>query len=235
MWGLFRKHHYLNGSFNKSADLYLIYWDDTLVGMNSILPLPNGDMKHVVRSHRLVILPDFQGLGIGTKVNDFFGNYFLQRGYRYCMRTTHLRLINHLSNSNQWKPTSNNGKNNETRSTHNQRFKNIMNNDKMSKRVCGSFEFVGENYYELPHKDVYIDKFTNEDLSSIKNYLQELKKHNYVTVYHGDTKDTAVDKICQELGIVVIPMYKNVNGQRTLKKKFARFADTNIEITIPKN
>lgn len=221
MWDVFGKHHYLSNEFNKAASVYLVYWNDTLVAMNSILNVPNGSLKHMFRSHRLVVLPDYQGLGIGTKINDFFGKWFLDKGYRYCMRTTHMKLINHMSSNKCWKPTSNNGKNNMTRCTHNMKYANIMTNQKMLERVCASYEYMGEEYVNKPYKEYYIDKVADKYIEELKNELIKLKEQYFVRIIHGiPTEDDNVDLLAQSLGIVVEPLYQKKNGEYVIKNKY---------------
>ena len=38
-----------------------------------MLCMPSGTSKHSYRGHRLVVLPDYQNLGFGTKINEFLG------------------------------------------------------------------------------------------------------------------------------------------------------------------
>lgn len=229
IWRVFRKHHYLSGDFNKAADLYLIYWDDVLIGMNSVLNLPNGYLKHSFRSHRLVVLPDFQGLGFGTKINDFFGKYYLNKGYRYNMRTTHLRLIKHMEESNEWLPNSNNNKNNITSCIHNQKYSNIMSNDKMLKRVCASYEYVGVEYSKKPLLQLVIDTI-DIDKEEFKEKLLNLKKNNYIQIVHGTTKSyDFIDEVCQELGIIIIPLYEKKNNVYQIRKKYQNSIIQNID------
>lgn len=68
-WPMFRPHHYLTGSLNTSARVFTAYvtlGDDQprLCGFFSILPMMGRAGWR--RGHRTVILPDFQGLGIGN-------------------------------------------------------------------------------------------------------------------------------------------------------------------------
>lgn len=192
-----------------------------MVAMNSILNVPNGSLKHMFRSHRLVVLPDYQGLGIGTKINDFFGKLFLDKGYRYCMRTTHTRLINHMESSEYWKPTSNNGKNNVTRSVHNMKYQNIMTNQRMLERVCASYEYMGEDYDKKPYKEYCIDKVSDEYLDELKEELIKLKEEYFVRIIHGiPTEDDNVDFLAQSLGIVVEPLYQKKDGEYQIKNKY---------------
>ena len=82
--------------------MFLVYWENTLVAMFSTLNLPSGTNKYGYRVHRTVVLPDFQGLGIGTKLLDFFGEWYLSKGEKLYLRSTHLRFANHCINSNKW-------------------------------------------------------------------------------------------------------------------------------------
>ena len=187
--------------------------------MNSILNVPNGNIKNMFRSHRLVVLPDYQGLGIGTRINDFFGKYYLDHGLRYCMRTTHLKLLNYMENNINWSPTTNNNKNNITRSLHNMKYANLMTNQKMLERTCGSYEYVGPNYNNK--KVVVIEQLPLELEDQFKNYLTELKEKFYIIIAHGTTQtNDNVDKIAQSLGIIVDPLYIRKNGKLNKKKKY---------------
>ena len=80
IWRVFREHHYLTKDFNKGAFVYLITLDNKVIGFNSLLNQPSGTTKFAFRTHRLVVLPDYQGLGIGTKFEEFLGDYLLSQG-----------------------------------------------------------------------------------------------------------------------------------------------------------
>ena len=76
IWRVFREHHYLTQDFNKGANVFLLYWNNVLIGINSTLNLPSASLKYAFRTHRLVILPDYQNLGCGTKFEEFIGEYY---------------------------------------------------------------------------------------------------------------------------------------------------------------
>lgn len=131
--------------------MYVVYWGEVLVGMASVLAIPNGTLKFGMRQHRLVVLPDYQGLGFGTKLNDFLAEYFYNEGYKYFIRTTHVRLGSHLSNNIYWKETSSN---NKVRSNSGMNYSLISGctADKGDKRRAYSFEYVGNEYNEKEHQ-----------------------------------------------------------------------------------
>lgn len=59
--------------------------------------------KHATkRITRLVILPDYQGIGLGTKLLNFMGKYLKEKGHMCSINTTAKNLIFALSRSKKW-------------------------------------------------------------------------------------------------------------------------------------
>lgn len=138
-WQIFKDHHYLSGNISNSARCYAAYWGDKLVGFGATMTMPNGYIKNAWRGHRTVILPDYQGMGFGVRLSDAIAQIHLEEGHRYYSRTAHPRMIWYREHSPLWKPTSKHKKL-RTDITH----KNIFNNHYAdNKRICGSFEYVG--------------------------------------------------------------------------------------------
>jgi ABC-type lipoprotein export system ATPase subunit len=108
VWGHFAQYHYLSQSLNKTARCYIAIWDGQLVGMVATMAFPSGTLKEAFREHRLVIHPDFQGLGFGPKLSELVAKHYLDNGKRYFSKTSHPRLGGYRDQSDQWKPTSKN-------------------------------------------------------------------------------------------------------------------------------
>ena len=136
---MFKDHHYLSGKINKTSRCYVAVWGDDVVGFASSITLPNGYLKNAWRGHRTVILPQYQGLGLGVRLSDAIGQIHLNQGLRYFSRTSHPRMILYRENSPLWKPTSKHKKL-RTDVTHKNIFKNYYADNK---RLCGSFEYIG--------------------------------------------------------------------------------------------
>lgn len=175
--------------------MYVCYWGDILVAMCAVLPVPSGNLKHGFRPTRTVVLPDYQNLGIGTRLSEFIGDYYLSKGYKFYYRSSHLRLRDFWENSPYWVATSHNNKKGDLNS-------NFSNKNYKNERICGSYEYMGKNYL-AEHIDIYVDYNDNIDLSLVRSDLKYLKdKGYYITVITGDVKtDNPIDIICQELGI----------------------------------
>lgn len=106
----FAKHHYLTQELNKSAKCFLFYWGDRIVGFCGVLNTPRkGGSNHCAIS-RLVVLPDFQGLGLGTKIANFIGGIFKNEGYELFIVTANPALGVYFDNSDKWMGTSRNHK-----------------------------------------------------------------------------------------------------------------------------
>lgn len=142
IWPLFRQHHYLDGNINRSARCWLALWDGIPVGFASALRFPNGNFTNGWREHRTVILPDYQGLGVGVRLSDAVAKIFLTEGFRYFSKTAHPRLGEYRNTSPSWKPTSKNGRSRqdykEFRGTKEDGHKHRHIN-----RVCYSHEYIG--------------------------------------------------------------------------------------------
>ena len=136
---MFKDHHYLDGNINRAARCYIGIWEDRIVAFGSAITFPSGTFKNAWRGHRTVVLPDFQGMGIGTVFSDAIAQIHKDQGHRYFARAAHPRLGLHRENSPLWKPTSKNKKL-RTDITH----KNIFNNYYAdNKRTCFSHEYIG--------------------------------------------------------------------------------------------
>lgn len=109
-WKLFKQHHYLTEDLQKSAEMFLLQMNDQYIGFFGILPFPGvGDAK-TRRLSRMVILPDFQGLGIGTKAFNYLCSLYKAEGHQMYVRTVSPGLGKFMEKSEDWEATSSNGK-----------------------------------------------------------------------------------------------------------------------------
>ncbi len=50
----------------------------------------------------MVILPDYQGIGLGTKFLNFMAEYYTNLGYDFDIKTSAKNLIKSLQNKKEW-------------------------------------------------------------------------------------------------------------------------------------
>jgi len=105
-WEVFAKHHYLSHTHNNAANVFLAYVNNQLAGFISVLHFPHPKAKNIKKVHRLVILPDYQGAGIGIRLLESVGEYFKDQKQRYTIVTSAPSLIYALKKSNRWRCTS---------------------------------------------------------------------------------------------------------------------------------
>lgn len=108
-WDVFSRHHYLTSDIHQAARPFIAVMNGHLVGFVASLPFPNGYIKNGWRAHRSVVLPDFQGLGIGVGLSDWVAEFHTREGRRYFSRTAHPRMIAHRRASGEWRETSHSG------------------------------------------------------------------------------------------------------------------------------
>ena len=103
-WELFAPHHYLSGALLASATCFLATWDGAPVAFSAWVPFFGaGPPKR--REHRTVVLPDFQGIGIGNALSATIAALWTALGYRATSTTTHPAMIQARRRSPLWRMT----------------------------------------------------------------------------------------------------------------------------------
>jgi ABC-type lipoprotein export system ATPase subunit/GNAT superfamily N-acetyltransferase len=135
-WKIFKQHHYLSDGLNAAANTYICLWNDKPIGFVAILPFPGvGDAK-TRRISRIVILPDYQGLGIGKKIIDYFSSLYASIDSQMYIRTINPALgISLTKDTKNWQATTSNMKADFTKDT---------NGRKMLNRISYSFKYIGD-------------------------------------------------------------------------------------------
>lgn len=101
-WELFKGHHYLSANISKSATCFVALINDEPVGFCSAIHFVHPHCKNTMREHRTVVLPDYQGVGIGNILSEHVAQYFIDQGKRYLSATSHPAMIKHRIKSDKW-------------------------------------------------------------------------------------------------------------------------------------
>jgi ABC-type lipoprotein export system ATPase subunit/GNAT superfamily N-acetyltransferase len=110
LWRYFSKYHYLDTRMSRSVHCYVLLLGDKPIGFHAAIHSTNRDIHSYWRGHRTVILPEFQGMGIGTAFSDAIAQIYVDRGLRYFSKTAHPSFGEHREKSPLWRPTSTNKK-----------------------------------------------------------------------------------------------------------------------------
>ena len=148
LWDVFKKHHYLSEDLPLSTRCFFAVWDDNIIGFSATISLPGkipplyeGDIRKKWRECRTVIIPDFQGLGIGTRFSDVIADLHIEQGYRYFSKTSHMRMGLYREKSPIWKATATNLAD-RSKSTKGKSWAHLT---LERERICYSHEYIGED------------------------------------------------------------------------------------------
>ena len=139
-WELFAQHHYLSHDLNRVARCYVGLVEGQPAAFVGVLPQPHAK-RPGWRESRLVVMPDFQGCGVGMAMSNLLAAAYRAGKRRpYFSVTSHPGLIHARARSAEWKmgrkPTIGRpafGRNSAVKGSWKQDF-----------RATTSFEYVGE-------------------------------------------------------------------------------------------
>ena len=108
----FYKYHYMTTDLNKSCKCLLFSWNNVPVAFMAIINQPSKGQPWGHRVSRMVILPNFQGLGLARKILDFCGGIVktIHPNAEFYMKTIHDNMGRMLERNPKWNPTAYNGK-----------------------------------------------------------------------------------------------------------------------------
>ena len=154
-WEMFKNHHYLNHTIPTATRCWIAKWGKELVGFASSICLPGripglyeGDTRKKWRECRTVCLPDFQGIGVGTRLSDTIADIHIEDGVRYFSKTSHIRMGEYRQKSPLWRATATNLKD-RSKSGNGSGWHHYT---LEKKRICYSHEYIGENRKSYDHK-----------------------------------------------------------------------------------
>lgn len=106
VWPAFRRHHYLSGDIHVAARCFGGWIGEDLVGFTSYLHLAAPKIRDMKLTHRTVVLPDWQGLGIGGILTDWMGQQLWEQGFRLRQSIAHPAVIAWCARSPRWRDTT---------------------------------------------------------------------------------------------------------------------------------
>ena len=195
--------------------------------------MPSGTIRDFYMGHRLVVLPDYQGLGIGTKFNDWCGKYMLSKGLKFYCKTAHYKLKDYYKSHNCWqivnehtlvfsesmiKHTNNLPKGvnpfEVTKpfkvydSTNSKDLKNLAH---WINRPLITARYVGEDYVNKPHKRLIFeaDCTYKKAFDVIKNNLDN--KYYYDCFCDGCTNEGEIVRACRGLSLCSYALFNSDN------------------------
>ena len=237
-WKIFEKHHYLSNKALNTGDVYVCFLKNKPIAYINILCLPSGTIKYYFNVHRLVVLPEYQGLGIAKKLLIFVGELYSSMGYKLYIKTAHYKLMNYFENSSFW--YTDGVKYNKLNNYDDYDFINITKDEAKTtnKPFLASKKFDGKfhlsRWFNRPNitaKYVSLKEQNNEkiniivenesNINEITNILTKYNKLYFVNVYCDNTSNNgSISKLCCNLGIQNDSLYYkhfNINNLTNYK------------------
>jgi len=76
-----------------ASQCFCAVYEGEIIGFIAMIHFPHPIAKNVKRVHRLVVLPDYQGIGVGIKLLNSVAAFYKQDGFRVRIVTTTPALI----------------------------------------------------------------------------------------------------------------------------------------------
>ena len=92
----------MNSELPTCSQCFGLYDENDIVGFCAVLHQPHGVNKRIKRCCRLVVLPDYQGIGLGTKLLNCVAEYYHSLNYDFSIVTSAKNMIYALNKSDKW-------------------------------------------------------------------------------------------------------------------------------------
>lgn len=92
----------MNHDLNNASQCYGLFDGENIVGFCAVIHFPHPKNKKLKHCHRLVILPDYQGIGLGIKFLTEVAKIYDAQGYDFCIITSARNLMAGLNARDEW-------------------------------------------------------------------------------------------------------------------------------------
>ena len=134
-WRQFMDFHYLSHDHNNAAHKYICEIGGEPVAWCSILHFPHPHVKNMKRIHRIVVKPDYQGIGLGSKLMTEIAKKYKKEKMRVTLVTSSPAFIHGLQYTKNWVMTRK-----PSRVTH-PSPKGVLKGTTSDARLTATFEF----------------------------------------------------------------------------------------------
>lgn len=126
----------MNSDINKTAACYIGYYENNPVCFFAVLHFPHAQVKNFKKGHRLVVLPDYQGLGIGHKFSTFIADMYKKKGMRFIITSSTKALFYQRAKDQRWAITRK-GRTGES--------EGMLKGSTSQRKMTYSYEYIGES------------------------------------------------------------------------------------------
>jgi GNAT superfamily N-acetyltransferase len=102
-WNIFRRYHYLSHDLNKSCHQFVAFYNNNPIAFCAVINFPHSQIKPMRKIHRIVVLPDYQGIGIGVKLLNFIASQYYDKGEYIGITTSLNSFAKSIMHDKKWK------------------------------------------------------------------------------------------------------------------------------------
>ena len=102
-WATFRHHHYLSATLHRAARCFVAEHDGQPVAFASYLHFAHPHAKRLKMFHRIVVLPDYQGIGLGGRLTEHVAQQLAGDGWSAHITTGHPAFVAFMRRSPRWR------------------------------------------------------------------------------------------------------------------------------------
>lgn len=124
----------MSTELNPSAHCYIGYIENNPVSFFAVLHFPHPSAKNIKKGHRLVVLPDYQGLGIGHIFSTEIAAIYKKQGYRFVITSSTKSLFKQRSADKRWAVT---------RKGRTANSNGILKGTNSQNKITYSYEYIG--------------------------------------------------------------------------------------------
>lgn len=124
-WQIFRPYHYMSSNHNNAAQCFVLFIENQPVCFSSILHYPHATIKNLKRLHRVVTLPDFQGIGFAHVLMGVLGAAHKSVGNRLRAYPKHPSFVRAFKHNKDWKLIENSKQRTSTFKTKSKKFSKL--------------------------------------------------------------------------------------------------------------
>jgi ABC-type lipoprotein export system ATPase subunit/GNAT superfamily N-acetyltransferase len=144
-WREFMDFHYLSHDHNNAAHKYICEINGESIAWCSVLHFPHPHLKNMKRIHRIVVKPDYQGIGIGAKFMSEIAKKYNKLNFRISLVTSSPAFIHGLQVNKNWIMTRKPSRCKPTAKT------GALVGTTSDARLTATFEYKHDNQAQNPH------------------------------------------------------------------------------------
>jgi ABC-type lipoprotein export system ATPase subunit len=142
-WKIFAPFHYMSADLNRTARCFGMFVGDHIVGFTAILHMPHAKVKNIKRFTRIVIHPDWQGLGLGPILKETVASAYKALGNRVRSYPAHPSWVRTLARDKKWVLVHKPGTFGPTRGLSSSFRREGDKPWRQGSRPCAVFEYIG--------------------------------------------------------------------------------------------